>query len=200
MGFKDIDIPEGKDPEDYSYMERRAELFSYIIEAGHPDLLNQTEFAKRYGVTQPTISKDIKRIREDIRDELGTDADLIIYSIFQKGLRDLVRRERYEKAMEFAKEWGEWLFDRADSGVERAASKHDIDADVRQAAANFDTRFQVVMGDGEMEDIGSLMGEYENGELGFASTPNSGDTSLSDPADLDEGEEILIEGPDDAEE
>lgn len=175
MPYKDIDIPDGKDPEDYSYMERRAELFNFIIEAGHPDLLSRTEFARRYDVDKSTVSRDIKRIREEIVEELGADADLLIYAIFQKGLRDLARKEQWKDAMDYAADWLDFLFKRADSGIQKAADKHDISADVRKAAIHADAGFRVFVDTEGDADLDAIMADYDEGEHDFAAVPNSGD-------------------------
>lgn len=53
-------------PSDYTHVQRRAEIYGMIRDAGHPSNLekNQTQLANRYDVSQPMISKDIKALRK----------------------------------------------------------------------------------------------------------------------------------------
>jgi hypothetical protein len=57
--YRSVDLP-SKPPEEYSYKERRARLLQLIVEHGHPDAINQTEMADRFGVTHQQISKDAR--------------------------------------------------------------------------------------------------------------------------------------------
>lgn len=41
-----MNIPDGKPREDYSYVERRAEILRRIERAGHPNALNKSELAR----------------------------------------------------------------------------------------------------------------------------------------------------------
>ena len=111
MGYKDIQIPENKDPKSYNSHERRAEIFKLIITAGHPKMVSRTELGKRYGVTQGLISKDIQKIGLDIVKELGSDAEFITHIVFESTIMDLRRGNNKDKyyAAKLAKEWYEWL-------------------------------------------------------------------------------------------
>jgi hypothetical protein len=93
MAYKDITIPDDRPPGDYSYGECRAELLQFSIEAGYPDMLSRKRFAERYDVAPLTITCDVQALREEIADEIGTDADLISYVVYQKALRAVVQRE-----------------------------------------------------------------------------------------------------------
>lgn len=194
MSLKDVDIPDDKDPEDYSYMERRAELFSFVLEAGHPDLLNQTKFAERYGVVQSTISKDLKRIREDVKDELGTDAEFIAHAVFHKALRELARQGEWVEATRIIERWFDWLFDSEGSGIRRAPDRHDVRADIAGAASQQETHYQVVIGDGAT--VEGILERYEESEAGFTATPNSGVEGMEDAVDVeieDDSDLLMVE-------
>ena len=64
--YAELSPPDDTPPDEYSYVERRAELYRLIEEAGHPHNLerSQRELGERYGVSQKQISKDIQRLRE----------------------------------------------------------------------------------------------------------------------------------------
>lgn len=64
--YSELSPPDNKSPQDYTYAERRAEIYRMIEDAGHPRNLerSQRELAKRYGCTQQNISNDFQRLRE----------------------------------------------------------------------------------------------------------------------------------------
>lgn len=130
MPYKNIEIPDDTDPEDYTYHERRAELFNFIIEAGHPDLLSRKKFAEYYGVAPSTITKDIQKLRAEIRDELGTDAEFITEVVYTKAIREKVKEEDWEAATEIVDRWNGWLFETG--AQERAPEKQEIEQTIRQ--------------------------------------------------------------------
>ena len=113
MGYKDIVIPEGKSPLEYTAFQRRGEIFGMILKAGHPDMLSRTELARRYGKTQGLISQDIAKIRESIKKELGTDAQFITHVVFQKTIKELMGGDKKDKfnAAKLLKDWNDWLFE-----------------------------------------------------------------------------------------
>lgn len=71
--YAELTPPADRAASEYTWQERRAEIFQLIEEAGHPRNLrrNQNELADRYGVSQQQISKDIKRLREYQKDRAG---------------------------------------------------------------------------------------------------------------------------------
>lgn len=106
----DLPSPAEKPRVEWHYTERRAELLQLVREAGHPDDLNQTELAERYGVSQQQISKDMKRLGEAIRE--GLDADrraLRVDSVVQRSIRALLDKGEHRKAAKTAMEWDEWV-------------------------------------------------------------------------------------------
>ena len=111
MGYKDIIIPEGKNPIDYFVKERRAEIFKLIMAAGHPGLISRVELGKRYGITGQMISKDMKVIAQEVSKEMGTDAEYVVHTVFESTIRDLRKGNNRDKfnAAKLAKDWYEWL-------------------------------------------------------------------------------------------
>lgn len=108
-----IEIPT-KPPTEYSYAERRAELLQQIQDLGHPSLINQTEEADRYGVSQQQISKDLDRIGEYVTETLGERRDLVTESVYHRSIQGLLEEGEYRKAAQTVTEWNEWLRERKD--------------------------------------------------------------------------------------
>ncbi len=107
--YLSVDLP-SKPPEEYSYKERRARLLQLIIEHGHPDAINQTKMADRFGVTQQQISKDIRRLGEYIHGQVldRNQRALIVQSVTQRAIRGLLEDGDYRKAAKTAMEYDEW--------------------------------------------------------------------------------------------
>ena len=124
MPYKDIEIDESTHPNDYSYQERRHELLGFIIEAGHPDLLSRTKFAERYDVAISTITRDIQALRAEIREEMGTDAELIGEAIFQKTMKEQAKNKDFEDAVETFVSWYSWL--QETGAKEKVADKREV--------------------------------------------------------------------------
>src|SRR3990167_5355187 len=124
MAYKDVIIPENKDPKTYKFAERRAEIFRLILQAGHPDLISQTQLAKRYGKSQGQISQDVSAIKKEILENLGSDAEVITRVVFEKSVKELLKQGKYRDAFAVVKDFGSWLFD---VGVRvKAAERHEV--------------------------------------------------------------------------
>lgn len=110
--YLSVDLP-SKPPEEYSYKERRARLLQLVIEQGHPDAINQTEMADRFGVTQQQVSKDIKRLGEYVHGQVldRNRRALIVQSVTQRAIRGLLEDGDYRKAAKTAMEYDEWATD-----------------------------------------------------------------------------------------
>lgn len=108
--YRNIGIPNDKDPREYSYVQRRADILRLIEEHGHPRAYTQRELSERYGVSQQQISKDMKRIKAYIRETLGDDIKVYGDLVFRKALRHYVEQDDYMKAIDIVERWTEWLF------------------------------------------------------------------------------------------
>lgn len=86
-----LDIPT-KNPDEYTYAERRAELLQTIREFGHPSLINQTQEAERYGVSQQQISSDLDRLAEYAEENLGSRRELTTEAVYHRAIRGLLER------------------------------------------------------------------------------------------------------------
>lgn len=110
--YSAVNLP-SKDRTEYSYVERRAELLQLIEQAGHPDAINQTQLAERYGVSQSQISKDIDRIAGHVHAEL-IDRDrraFYVDSVVRRSVRGLINEEEWRKAAKTAMEYDDWITD-----------------------------------------------------------------------------------------
>jgi hypothetical protein len=99
--------------------------------------------AKRYDVSQPSIHKDLKRLKTYLKDQLGEDAELEANELFREivttmredaaALRQQGERgeaARAEKgAAQVLNKWYDWLFD---AGIkDRAPRRSEVDANVQ---------------------------------------------------------------------
>lgn len=111
IDYSAVEVPQGKAPTAYTYVERRAELLQLVFEAGHPRALNQTELAERYGVSQQQISKDMDRLAEYVADHLGERHAFVMESVLHGAMLNLIEEGEYYRAAQVARWWGEWLGD-----------------------------------------------------------------------------------------
>lgn len=111
MSYKDVVIQTGKPKNEYSVIERRAELLRAIIRGGHPHAVHQTQAAELYGVSQSQICQDIKAIKKEIVKELGSDAELLMEIVFKHAIDDAIKKGNSYTAAKAAKMWADWLFD-----------------------------------------------------------------------------------------
>lgn len=140
MAYNSVIIEPGKDPHDYSYIERRAEILEYILAAGHPDMVNRTEFGKHYDVEPSTITRDVQAIRDEVEAELGTDAKFISEVVYQKAIREKLKQKDIDGAIDVIESWNKWLFDIG--GQEKAADK--IEAEIIAERAVETGSFRIV--------------------------------------------------------
>ena len=135
-----IDVPDGKHPTEYTYVERRAEILSLIERAGHPRAITQTELADRYGTSQSNISKDFDRLRNYIRDRVGEDAQMVSHLVYNRAVQDLIEQGNPYKAAKVVKMRDDWLFDigaaeREPFGVEHSGSmehSHEVQGELSE--------------------------------------------------------------------
>ena len=124
--YSTLPVPDDKPPTEYTWAERRSELYNLIEEAGHPRNLERTQeqLGKRYGVTQRQISDDVQAIREFEGERVGKDARAETEFVCAKAVRSLLDEGKYKEAADLQLSYFEWL---QDAGVEeRAADKLDI--------------------------------------------------------------------------
>jgi hypothetical protein len=107
--------PAAKAPTEYSYAERRAEIYNQIEDLGHPSALNQSELAERYDVSQQQISKDLDRLDEYVRGRLGKRRDLEIGSVLKRCMTGALEQDDFTSARKAATAYDEYLERRMDT-------------------------------------------------------------------------------------
>lgn len=145
--YRAVEPPPEKEPEDYSYVERRAEILSAIERAGSPSNINQHRLADRYGVSDSQISQDVDRLGEYIG--AGVDHDelrLSLYALRRHAVDDLLAADDWratKAAWQIEREFAEWVgvvpatddaaADAVDAGgdVENADLPDDVDPDAK---------------------------------------------------------------------
>lgn len=128
-----ISPADDKHPKDYSYIERRAEIYRLIEEAGHPHNLerSQQELADRYGVSQKQISKDIQRLRE-FEAEHNTERTQSVTSwLAEKAVMQAVQEDDFERALDLQMQYNDFLFDLG--AMDKAAQPVEIEGDAGDA-------------------------------------------------------------------
>lgn len=72
-------------------------------------MINQTQVAQRYGVSQQQISSDLDRLGEYVETNLGSRRELTTEAVFHRSIRGLLQNEEYRKAAQTVKDWNEWV-------------------------------------------------------------------------------------------
>ena len=120
-----VKIPREKPREEYTYVERRAEILQRIERAGHPNALNKSQLAREYGVSHTTIGRDFDRLAEYINENLDRNHSFIMDRVLRGAVLNLVEEDEHYKAVKAAEKWYDWL---ADSGaVDRAPERRELD-------------------------------------------------------------------------
>lgn len=111
VDYATLPVPEDKRPENYTWPERRSEIYNLIEEAGHPRNLERTQdrLGKRYGCTQQQISDDIDAIRDYEAESVGDDVRANTSFVCEKSVRELMDDGEYKKAAELQMAYFEWL-------------------------------------------------------------------------------------------
>ena len=114
MRYEKAIIPEGKNPLEYTYIERRAEILKLIIKAGSPKNLSRTQLAERYGVSISQISQDFKTVAKEFEKIIGKDAKYRTSIFYEKVIDIASKAKTIREAVESTKivtSWNDWLFD-----------------------------------------------------------------------------------------
>lgn len=133
INYRKIVIPDDKFPHEYTYPERRAEIYRMIERRGHPKNLEYTqrELADRYGVDRSAIWTDIKNLKEFEKRNVGRDEEANTSFLATRAIEDALDNKEYEKAFNLQLEYYEWLF--STGAKEKAADKKKLDIDAETA-------------------------------------------------------------------
>lgn len=143
-----VNIPDDKDPGEYDYRERRADILRIMREDRKaPWEMNKSELARRFDVSRTTIHTDFKEhLKPYLHDRVGEDAEFETNDMFRdaiENIRNDAERLRSQgehakaasaekRAVEVTEKWYNWLFDMG--AKEKTADKQEIDADISHDA------------------------------------------------------------------
>ena len=109
IDYRAVDLPDDKDPEDYSYIERRAQILVAVERVGSPRRLNGAELGRRYGVTRETIRRDLERLGEYVDESIGSDTHTLEASSFLwRCCQELMDEGEWRQAARTYKDLEEW--------------------------------------------------------------------------------------------
>lgn len=114
IDYRAVDVPDDKDPEDYTYAERRAEILERVEDVRSPRLLNGANLADRYGCTRQNIANDFDRLAEWMDDASGDRERLNAEALYWRCIRGLLEQGEYRDAARTLSEYHDWLHERQD--------------------------------------------------------------------------------------
>ncbi len=123
--YFNVDVPKDKDPEEFTYIERRAELLEDTLEIGDPAAISRTKRADRYGVSIPQITKDMKRIAACMREHISKQQYTArLQACFNKVFKEKMEEGQYMAAWSVIRDWGHYLFEVGE--IEKEPDKVDL--------------------------------------------------------------------------
>lgn len=108
--YSEVVVPDEKRPEEYSYVERRAEILELMERKGHPHGFNKSKLGRRYGVSDVQIRKDFEKLKAFYQDRIGTDAKPTSELAYNRIIQGHLENGDLEKARKALDSWNEWLF------------------------------------------------------------------------------------------
>ena len=107
--YHHVNVPEDVEPTEYNHHQRRAVILERILDAGHPAALTKTHLADEFGCDEKSIRRDFKRLGQYVAENLESDHEFIVDSVFRGALAKLMENGQYEEAVRVAKSWSDWL-------------------------------------------------------------------------------------------
>lgn len=123
--YSEIVIPEGKDPKEYTYNERRAEILQLMERKGHPWGFNKSQLGRRYGVSSQQVANDFDRVKTWYRENIGSDSLEASDMAYRQIVQTHMDNGDMEKARRALDSWNTWLEDR--EFEEKAPERHEIE-------------------------------------------------------------------------
>lgn len=200
VDYYNVHIPKGMTDEEIGekWQIRRAAILKRHMMRGETPVpwdVNQSKLAKRYGVAQKTIHKDIeKRLKPYLKEHIGKDAEVETNALLREMVSDmrgdaraLRTQGQHEKASRADKRaaqvieaWWEWMF--ATDHKDKSADKMELDARMEVEK----TERKVYVG----VDVDRLPGVDRSQMVGMATAEDlDEEDALRDP------EEIEVEDP-----
>lgn len=126
--YRSLSPPEDKSPSEYSWAERRSEIYDLIERAGHYRNLEQStrQLGDRFGVSHTQIRKDIQAINDWMAANLGGDAEAELETLKTKAVQDLIDRGDTDKAYYLMMNHYEILMDTDAAGQRREPDQQEL--------------------------------------------------------------------------
>lgn len=145
IDYRCVEVPNDKDPENFTYAERRAAILRRIEEEGQPWTLNKSALGRKYGVSHTTISNDVEVLADHIGESLGEQHELVTNSVMRRCIQGLLDDERWAEAARITLKYEDWLMDVG--AVEREPERKQVAATVREQDLRTDS-YEIVTDDG----------------------------------------------------
>jgi hypothetical protein len=124
--YRALNPPDDKPRDEYTYTERRSELYDLIEQAGHYRNLERStrDLGNRYGVSHETIRNDIQAIHEWKAEHLGDNASAELQTLKTKAVQDALDRGDSVEAYELMRKHFETLMEHG--AVDSAADELEV--------------------------------------------------------------------------
>lgn len=148
--YSNILIDDDKDLEEYSVNERRKYLLNKIYEVGLADDINQCKMAKKFNVSNVMIHKDLKVLRQYLRENPEKNHISETTGIVKHAVKKLLDDGKYKKASDLQMDFSEWLEDRG--AIDKEPEQVElIDTTISSEYEVIDVVSNVEDGDGDEE-------------------------------------------------
>lgn len=132
--YEEVPVPDDTHPHDYTYVERRAEIYQLMAEAGHPKNLKQTRLSERYDTAVSNINKDFNILKDYRKERAGSRVISTTEFVVEKSVRELMDRGDFAKAVDKQLDYADWLFEEGIREREPEKYEHSGEVDVRTDA------------------------------------------------------------------
>lgn len=124
--YNSYPVPDGKDPKDYDWRERRAEILEAVKKRGTPHGLKRVSLAKRYDVDPSTITRDFDALSDYLEEHIGQETKLTTRAMFEKTVHELQEEDKWKEAWEVVMDWNEYLFEIGAQEREPERHEHEV--------------------------------------------------------------------------
>lgn len=130
--YRSLSPPDDKPTEEYTWAERRSEIYDLIEKAGHYRNIeaSQRELGRRYGVSHSQIREDIQAINEWTAEHLGDNAEAELESLKTTAVQHLIEQGKPDKAYYLMMNHYETLMDAKAASQEKEPEKNETDLTV----------------------------------------------------------------------
>ncbi len=140
--YLNLDIPDDKDPKDFSYAERRREELEYIKKYQDPELVPKHKLADRYDVSRPQITYDFQKLKDYLETHagkvMGQRVKIFLDNIFEDVVKKKVKKgdmsaKELMDLYKFARDHADWLMKlgRIEEAPDKHEIKHDADDEIK---------------------------------------------------------------------